>query len=211
MAPQSRYSRRMRTLVAALLFLSLPAWPAASTPACANLCGSWQLDAQRSEVAATVLDAALLDYSEPKAKRPRTRNSSDPVGQIVDEMERSLGPIHDRPGRADLRAELLRLLSAPNQLNFDTGASDIVIRSDNKLERRLSPGAPHSRIDEEGTATIRCSWDAGRLMVSERYDRKRQYAETYVVQRADGSLLVTREVRRPGLKTLRLRTVYRRT
>jgi hypothetical protein len=200
----------MRTFVAALL-LSLPAWSATTAPACASLCGKWLLDVQRSDVAATVLDAALLEYNEPKAKRPNTRSSSDPVRQIEDEMERSLGPIHDRPGRVELRAELLRLLSTPNMLSFDAGGADIVIRGDSTLERRLTPSKPHSRIDEEGTATIRSSWDAGRLLVSERYDRRRQYTETYLVQRTDGTLLVTREVRRPGLKQLRLRAVYRRT
>ena len=200
----------MRILAAAFLALTLPAWAATPAPSCGNLCGSWELDAGRSESATTTLDTALLEYSEPRARRSRDASPSDTVGQIEADMERSLGPIHDRLGRAELRAELLPMLTAPQRLVLDGAGRDILIRGDNLPVRRLSPGVPHSRVDVAGTARIRCGWDAGNLKVSERYDSKRTFSETYLLQRADGSLLVMREVKRPGLKLLRLRAVYRR-
>ena len=121
-----------------------------------------------------------------------------------------MGPIHDRLGRDDLRAELLRLLAPPQDLRVDSQRTMIMIRGDKSPERRLTPGEPHARVDAGGTARIAVAWKSGHLLVTETYDRKRAYSETYALQRADGSLLVTREVRRPGMKALRLKSVYRR-
>ena len=137
--------------------------------------------------------------------------ANDPIGQIEAEAERSLGPIHDRLGRDDLRAELQHLLAAPQMLRLDARLREILILGDRNPERRLTPGEPHARVDAIGTATIKVSWKSGQLQVTEVYDRKRAYSETYALQRADGSLLVTREVRRPGMKALRVKSVYRRS
>jgi hypothetical protein len=200
----------MKRLLAALLVTALPAWSASSAPGCGNLCGRWQLEAPRSDAAAPALDAALAKYSEPRDKRSRSRPQQDAASQIEAEMEHSLGPIHDRLGRTDLRAELLTLLTAPQLLVVDSRGTDIVIRGDGNPERKFSPGVPRARVDAVGTAKINSSLKADRLLVTEVYDRKRKYSETYVLQRADGTLLVTREVQRPGMKPLRIRTVYRR-
>jgi hypothetical protein len=200
----------MRIAAAAFLLLSLSAWSAAPAPACAALCGQWQLDASRSDAIAPALDAALAGYKDPRPRRDKDRGN-DTIGEIEAEAERSLGPIHDRLGRDDLRAELQHLLAAPQMLRLDARHSEILILGDSNPERRLTPGEPHARVDAIGTATIKVGWKSGQLQVTEVYDRKRAYSETYALQRADGSLLVTREVRRPGMKAVRLRSVYRRS
>jgi hypothetical protein len=204
----------MRTPLAALLTLSLLITPvavmaAAPTSGCARLCGQWVLDAAHSDAPEAVLDTALATYKEPRARRERGPAGDGPVGDVIADMERSIGPIFDRPRRADLRSELLTVVTAPATLEFDRRGAEILIRAPARGERRLSVGTPHARVDAIGTARISSSWKSGALVVRERYDRKRGYAETYTLQR-DGSLLVTREVERPGLKTLRLRALYQR-
>ncbi|MET0280388.1 MAG: hypothetical protein ABW278_04590 [Steroidobacteraceae bacterium] len=199
--------------LAALLVTCLLATPvsvmAAAPAGCARLCGQWVLDTAHSDAPEAVLDAALTTYKEPRARRERGPQGDGPVGDVIADMERSIGPIFDRPHRDDLRAELLAVVTAPATLEFDQRGTEILIRAAARGERRLSVGNPHARVDAIGTARINSSWKSGALVVTERYDRKREYAETYTLQR-DGSLLVTREVERPGLKTLRLRAIYQR-
>lgn len=192
-----------------MLLASAAAW--SSQPVgCGTLCGSWQLDASRSDAAESTLDQALAGYRDPKPKRIRRGGSGgDPLADIEAGAIDALGPIHDRPERDLLRSDLLPLVRAPQALTLGAQGKDILIRSGERTQRKLSPGEPHSRVDAEGTAKIRCTWQAGRLVVSEIYDRKRRYVETFELQRADGSLVVTREIERPGLKVLRVRFVYR--
>ena len=57
-------------------------------------------------------------------------------------MERSLGPILDRPVRDDLRSELLSLLEPPARLSLDARGTDLVIQDDEQLARRLTPERP---------------------------------------------------------------------
>ncbi|MEO6186096.1 MAG: hypothetical protein ABIP38_15540 [Steroidobacteraceae bacterium] len=201
----------MRIAAATLLLLSLPAWSATPGTACAALCGQWQMDTGRSDAVAPALDTALAEYKDPRPKRNKDRGDADPFAQIEAEAERSLGPIHDRLGRDELRAELQHVLAAPERLRLDARRNEILILGDKNPERRLTPGEPHARVDAIGTATIKVSWKSGQLLVTEKYDRRRAYSETYALQPSDGSLLVTREVRRPGMKALRLKSVYRRT
>jgi hypothetical protein len=205
----------MKRLLAALLIVALPAG-AAQPDGCGTLCGSWKLDTASSAAVAPAVDAALRSYSDPRGRRvPRSQRSRDgnpesTIDQIDAAMEHSIGPIMDRPVRADLRAELMSLLSPPTQLNVDSRGSDLLIKADSQTARKLSPGTPKSRVNAEGTARILATWKSQRLTISERYDRKRRYNETYAFQAADGTLIVTREVQRPGMKTLRLQAVYRR-
>ncbi len=198
----------MRILLAALLVFTLPV--AAATPAgCSTLCGRWVLDAAHTDAAEAALDTALATYKEPRPRRERGAAGHGPVGDVVADMERSIGPILDRPLRDDLRVELLGLVMPPATLEFDRRGPEILIRAPARGERRVSVDRPHARVDAAGTARISSSWKSGALVISERYDRKREYIETYTVQR-DGSLLVTRDVERPGLKDLRLKALYRR-
>jgi hypothetical protein len=200
----------MKRLLVALLVTAIPAWSA--TPVgCATLCGNWQLETTLSDAVEPMVDAALSTYKAPRAKRIPNADSDDMAGRINEEMERSLGPIHARPGRAELRSELLLRLTVPQKLNLEGRGEGLAIQGDGALARRISPGTPHSRVDANGTAKIRSSWKSGALVVSEDYGRKNSYSETYTLQRKDATLLVTREVRRPGMKPLRIRSVYRRS
>jgi hypothetical protein len=204
----------MKRLLAALL-ITFPVWAAAPT-GCGTLCGSWQLDAALSAAVAPAVDTALGSYNEPRGKRaPRSARSrsgmpEDTIDEIDSAMEHSLGPVFDRPGRADLRTELMSLLTPPSRLNLDARGDDILIQGDGDPARRLTPGTPKARVNANGTAEILTNWKSAKLTVSERYDRKRRYAETYALQ-ADGSLLVAREVKRPGMKPLKLQAIYRRS
>jgi hypothetical protein len=200
----------MKRLLAALLLATLPAWGA--TPSgCATLCGSWQLDTVLSAAVEPVVDAALAEYRPPRAKRIPNASQDDMIGRIEEEMERSLGPIHNRPGRADLRGELLQRLEVPQKLSLEGRGDGLSIQGDGTLSRRITPGTPHARVDSNGTAKIRSSWKSAALVITEKYGRSNSYTETYAVQRSDDTLLVTREVRRPGMKILKIRSVYRRT
>ncbi len=203
------YSCGMKRLLAALLVMVLPAWAATPT-GCATLCGNWQLDSTLSDTVEPVVDAALATYKAPRARRIPNASSDDTAGRIEVEMERSLGPIHDRPGRAALRSELLLRLTVPQKLNLEGRGEGLAIQGDGSLARRIVPGTPHSRVDANGTAKIRSNWKSSALVVSEDYGRRNSYTETYALQRKDATLLVTREVRRPGMKLLRIRSVYRR-
>jgi hypothetical protein len=205
----------MKLLLPALLFLAFPAGAAEPT-GCGSLCGSWRLDTTLSASVAPAVDAALRTYTQPRARRPaRSQRSRDgnletTVEQIDAAMEYTLGPIVDRPERDELRSELMSLLTPPAQLQLEFRGAQFLITGDGHLARKLSPGTPKSRVNAEGTATILANWKSNRLTITERYDRKRRYNETYVLQPANGTLLVTREVQRPGMKPLRLQAVYRR-
>jgi hypothetical protein len=205
----------MKPLLAALMFVAFPA-VAVQPATCGTLCGNWRLDTTISAAVAPAVDATLRSYSDPRARRPiRSQRSRDgnletTVDQIDAAMENSLGPMIDRPVRADLRAELVSLLTPPSQLSVEARGADILIKGDGQLTRKLSPGTEKTRVNAEGSATILATWKSNRLTITERYDRKRRYNETYVLQAADGSLLVTREVQRPGMKSLRIQAVYRR-
>lgn len=198
----------MRMLLA-LLLLAVPAL-AAEPRGCGPLCGDWVLDAGASDPAEAALDAALAQYKEPRARRPSRVFSDDPGAQMAAEMEQSLGPIRDRPQGADLRGELLPLVVPPRTLRIAAQGSDVVLRGDAPGERRLRPGEPHSRVDAQGTARIECQWQSGVLRISERYERRRRSEESYQLRQKDGVLVVTRELRRPGLPALRVRAVYHR-
>ncbi|MEO8314680.1 MAG: hypothetical protein ABI645_07785 [Pseudomonadota bacterium] len=205
----------MKRILAALLVMALPVG-AAQQAGCGALCGDWHLDATLSSAVGPAVDEALRSYNDPRARRaPRSQRSRDgnlesTVEQIDAAMERSLGPILDRPVRADLRSELMSLLAPPAQLNLGARGTDFLIQSNKQVARKVSPGTPKARVDANGTAKILATWKSDRLQITEKYDRKRKYFETYSLQAA-GTLLVTRVVERPGMKSLRIQSVYRRT
>jgi hypothetical protein len=205
----------MKQLLAVLMFVAFPA-VAAQPAGCGSLCGNWRLDTTISAAVAPAVDAALRSYSDPRIRRPtrsqrsREGNLETTVEQIDAAMENSLGPMIDRPIRADLRAELMSLLTPPAQLSLESRGAEISIKGDGQLTRKISPGTEKTRVNAEGSATILATWKSSRLTITERYDRKRRYNETYVLQAADGTLVVTREVQRPGMKSLRIQAVYRR-
>jgi hypothetical protein len=193
------------------LLICLLAGTAASTAMaadCGELCGRWRLDPAASDPVEARLDAALAAYRESR----HHVDNSDPYslkGAAEQELRESLGPINDRPDRDELRTQLLAVLTPPETLQITLAGQEILLGADDRAARRYSPGEPHARVDAFGTATIKTAFSAGKLTISEKYDRKREYVEAYGVVRADGTLVVTRTISRPGLKPLVLRSVYR--
>jgi hypothetical protein len=175
----------MGRALAILLVMVLPAVAGEAPPGCAWLCGTWTLDPAQSDPAEALIDEALQKYEEPR-----------PGGR--------------QPSGAELRQELRSLLVPPGVLTLAEAGDEILIRVEARPERRLTPNRAHSRTDDTGTIEIRASW--GRddsLQVTETYDRRRNHSENYALQR-DGTLVITREVERPGIKRIRARALYRR-
>ena len=167
---------------------------AAAPPDCGALCGRWLYDEAASDPVEAKLDAVLAGYKEPKIEG----EADSPMGQTI-----------DRPRRAEMRARVLTALTPARTLQFTLAGPDVLIGADDRPARRLSPGVPHSRVDVDGTARIRTTLQPGKLTVTDRYDSRHETVETYAVDSRAGTLVVTLDVRRPGLKALRLRSVYR--
>jgi hypothetical protein len=114
-------------------------------------------------------------------------------------------------GPATLRPELLAALASPPTLTLGEQGSDILIRVPGQPDRRLTANRSHTRVDSNGTTDIRTKWGSDdSLQITETYDRRRSQGETYALQR-DGTLVITREVERPGIKRAKVRWVYRRS
>lgn len=178
-------------------------------PDCGMLCGRWKLDAAASDAVEPKLDEVLADYHGPKDPKPHKGNARTLQGAARDEFEEWIGPIHDRPDRAELREQVLEILTPPKTLQFTLAGQEVLIGADDRPVRRLSPGVPHVRVDSQGTAKIEAKLTPGKLAVSERYDSRRLTSLTYTADPHGQSLVVLLEVRRPGLKPLKLRSVYR--
>jgi hypothetical protein len=200
--PASRYTIR------ALLLLFACATSAVPAADCGALCGRWRLDPAASDPVEARLDAAFAAYREAR-QRPNNDTPHSLGAAAEAELRDSLGPITDRPDRDQLRTQLLSVLAPPQTLQITLAGQEVLIGADDRPARRYSPGEPHARIDAFGTATIKSSLSQGKLTISERYDRKREYLEAYAVLHADSTLVVTRTITRPGLKPLVLRSVYR--
>jgi hypothetical protein len=132
-----------------------------------------------------MIEVALADYDEPRAGGRQLSGS-------------------------ELRQDLRALLLPPPSLTLAEQGGEIVIRVPAQPDRRFAADRPQSRTDAAGTAEIRATWRGDdSLQISESYDRRRKHTENYALQR-DGTLVITREVERPGVKRLRARSVYRR-
>lgn len=171
----------MKQLMGVLLLMAPPAWPAELPPGCAWLCGNWVVDPGSSDPAQSILDVALVEYKEPRGA----------------------------PRREQLREELAPWMIPAEKLVLDQEGKDILIRAEGRPVRRFEARKSHVRVDAQGTARIRTDWKSDALVITESYDRARNHSQTYDLQK-DGTLRVTLEVERPGLKRLRIRTVYRR-
>lgn len=176
----------MGRLLALALVMALPVAAGEAPPGCAWLCGSWSLDAGLGDNASRLVDAALRDYDEPR-------------------------PGRDQPTRTQLREELLALLTPPASFTLAEQGNDIIIRVPGRPERRVVAGQAGNRTDDAGTAEVRVTWRSDdSLSITETRDRRRNQSENFALQR-DGTLVITREVERPGVKRLRVRSVYRRS
>ncbi|MDQ2639792.1 MAG: hypothetical protein M3Y79_04330 [Pseudomonadota bacterium] len=112
---------------------------------------------------------------------------------------------------AGQREQLLEALAAPAAVTLAEQGRQILIQFPGEPVRRLLVDRTHTRVDSRGTAEIRSSWRSDdSLRIVENRGRRHVQAEVYALQ-PDGSLIVTREVERPGLKRVRVRSVYRRS
>lgn len=175
---------------------------------CAWLCGNWVLDADRSDSAEAPVDAALQKFKAPTSRRPHRSFPEGPPG-TQDPDEFSPPPPPEPIGKDSLRSQLLGELTPAPALAVREVEAAILIRAAGGEERRFYPGEPHSLTNSRGTTTIKTSWKKDALVIKEDRGGKRKFMETYTLL-ADTGLQVTRVVERPGLKSLRVRAVYRR-
>lgn len=201
----------MKPLTAMMLLLALTGLARAATtpPACASLCGDWRLDATASDKPEQLLDAAFLQFKEPKARRQSIPNTDnlDALRKAADED--ALGPILSRPRSRELREELELALRQPQSLIISGNAEDIRIAGDGSSSMGITPGEHSSRVDRYGTARIESRWRGSQLAVREKYDRRNQQETTYSTG-SDGALRVTQVIARPGLPRITVRSVYRK-
>jgi hypothetical protein len=182
----------------------------AAPEVCATLCGSWQLDVAASDALGLILDRALVDYKRPRLKQPRIPAESNVEAMTRAADEAALGPIQDRPEKRVLRAELMQALAPASRMTIIADGTDILITALGSSAQKISPGEPHARVDEFGTARIRAGWQKQQLIVTEAYDRRHQLQRSYGWQRKTDSLLFSQRVTRPGMPATTLRSVYRR-
>jgi hypothetical protein len=189
----------------ALLLASAHA--AGATPAPCRPCGEWQLDPAASDAVAPAIDAAMARYKAPRRRRIRAPRD-DIDAQTQAEFEASLDePVPGGPGsRNRLRENLQNLLDPPASLRVRQEGGDVVIEAPGET-RRVTPGEPHSRVDSLGTARIVSEWRRGGLTVTESYRRRTSNREIYALD-AQGRLVVTRTISRPGLPSITLRSSY---
>jgi len=194
-----------------LLLLGGETLSAASTVSCGVLCGEWRLDAAASDSPAQVLDAAFINFKDPRPRnvtRPPPTATDDVVVASID--EESLGPTFKRLPRDGLREELQKMMRQPSELRLAASGQDIRISSNTGPGDRLTPGEPHARVDRYGTAKISTGWKGSRLVVIEKYDHGNQQQTTFGLRKADEALEVVQLITRSGLPRVSFRTVYRR-
>lgn len=194
-------------VLAPLALLAMPALAQDAPPGCAWLCGKWVLETARSDSAESIIDAALEKYRDPEPPRAVASRRDSRVGDFTADAPPP-GP-SDRPMKAELRSQLLVLLTPPATLVLGEKGEEILIQAAGAEERRVYPGEPHSRVTADGTIKISTEWKKDALVVNEDQGRGREQTDTYALL-PDGNLQVTRVVARPGARQARLRAVYRR-
>jgi hypothetical protein len=192
--------------IALSLLLPLTALARTTIPPC-KPCGAWQLDVASSQDGQSVLDAAMAKFKPPKMRRMRAMR-----GDIAAETEAEFAnSLIERPGpdfRKHLRDDLLKLVRSPESLQLRQEGEDVVIEAAGGGTRRVTPGEPHARVDELGTAEIVSKWQGASLSITESYMRKTRNREVYTLDAAKGRLLVTRTVQRPGLPDVVVHSTY---
>jgi hypothetical protein len=197
-------------LLAVLLTCCLPAAAATTAQDCNPLCGLWQLEPESSDPLATALDSAFAKFKSPRPKRIDEGSDGNIRSMARADDEAAQGPVYERPLADELREAVTRTLTPPRTLELSVAGKDILVSIDGRKPVRLTPGAPHSRTDSEGTAEIEVAWAQGQLTVSETYDRKRRYIRRLALRPSDGVMVLTQQIVRPGLPEVTMRSIYRR-
>jgi len=196
------------SLLVLLLILAVAPAGAADGGACPP-CGEWQLDVAASDSADAAIDAAMARYKPPRPKRYRP-HYGDIASETEAEFQASLDERQGPRERERLRKELAALVASPERFTLTQDGGDVVIEPAGGYRRRVSPGQPHARVDELGTARIEARWRGNTLTISEEYRRRTENREVYALDARKGLLKVTRSVRRPGLPAVVVHSTYRR-
>jgi hypothetical protein len=191
----------------ALSLLALPAL-AGGVPACGRLCAAWQLDAAASTDPQAAIDDAVDEYKEEKPRRRRA-SPSDFSALAKAELDESLGPMHERPFRDELRAELTRRLVIPETLRVSQEGGEIRLDEGRGAPRRFDLEEPYSRVDSLGTAQISAKFQGGNLTIREDYKKKGANREVYSLDTRSDRLTVTRTIQRPSMPDIIVKSIYR--
>ena len=197
-------------LLAVLMTCCLPAAAATTVADCSPLCGLWHLEPEASDPLDSALDAAFAKFKAPRPKRMKEGNADNIQSMARADDEAAQGPVYERPLAQELREAVSRTLAPPRTLELSHAGRDILVSIDGRKPVRLTPGAPHSRTDSEGTAEIEVAWSQGQLTVSETYDRRRKYIRRLALRPSDGVMVLTQQIVRPGLPEVTMRSIYRR-
>lgn len=197
-----------RLPLAALALGLVLAAPAGAVPSCGALCAGWQLDPSASADPKAAIDTALAGYKEEKPRRRRPP-PSDFAGLAKAELDDSLGPMHERPMRDELRQQLTRQLTVPETLHISQAGDEILIDEGGKSPRRFDLEESYSRVDSVGTAEVSARLSGNSFTVRENYKRGRDNRETYEFDAHTDRLVVTRTIARPSMPKLVLKSVYR--
>lgn len=166
---------------------------AAEAPARPDLAGKWLLDAKRSD-----------------APRGRFRGDGPPGG-------RAGGGAGRPPGGGELdemrsRGEAMRAADAELELRREEAGGYLLIDGAGRAWRLPGDGREREAADAAGRRLwLRSEWDLeGRLVVRRVQDGRPARVDTYALDPADGSLVVTRRLSGERAGTGERRLVYRR-
>lgn len=196
-----------------LLLLAFTAWASSGTAwsqadPCARLCGAWRLDPAASTDVTAAIAMTVESYKEDKPRHARGLNSNDIAVLARAEIEESLGPLHSRPQREELHEQLQRQVRVPGTVSLRLDDDVLVVDEGGSSPRRFEPGRPYSRVDAVGTARISIRFKGPVFEVIEDYGKGRSNRETYTADSKGNRLVVTRTIARPGMKDLRIQSIY---
>src|SRR5262245_39376803 len=122
-------------VLAPLALLALPVLAQDAPPGCAWLCGKWALDAARSDSAEAVIDTALEKYRDPEPPKAAASRRDSRVGDFTADAPPPGMP--DRPMKAQLRSQLLAVLTPAASLVLGEKGEEILIQPTGGEERRV--------------------------------------------------------------------------
>ena len=113
-----------------------------------------------------------------------------------------------RPQREELRTQLQQQLKVPAQLRLSVNDDVVLVDEGGTSPRRFEPGQPYSRVDSIGTAKITIRLQGSVFEVVENYGKGRSNRESYAAPDKGARLTVTRTLSRPGMKDIKIQSVY---
>jgi len=115
------------------------------------------------------------------------------------------------PDFAEIRRQLVKVLTPPNQLQLESGSDYVRIKSDNAPPFDYHPDDEFSRIDEYGAAKIDSGWTADKAFeLRARYSTHAALVEHFEVDARTDTLTVTYHLRDPMVGKIDVNSVYHR-